>query len=105
MINDRAKLELICKEMEMMLNNRKTIKISDFKRVYWDLRNYLEKDEVETDEEEDECETDEAQEGHGEWSDNMHANCFRCNAHMYYDSKKQKPGQLHFCESCVKISK
>ena len=103
MINDHAKLEYICKEMGMMLDNRKTIKISDFKRVYWDLKNYLEKDEVETDDEEDESGTDEP--GHGEWSDNMHANCFRCNAHMCYDSKKHKPEQLHYCESCINVSK
>ena len=36
------------------------------------------------------------------WSDNIHAICVKCKGHMYYDSRRHKLGDPHYCEECKK---
>ena len=81
MSNDRLRLEFICEEMALMIKSNKP----QFLELYWYLRSYLKIKTVLSDD---------------SWSDNMFAECSKCNDKMFYNSKNHKLGALHYCESC-----
>ena len=80
-LNDRARLEFICEEIAIIIKDDKL----SFHELYWYLRNYLKIETVLS---------------NVRWSNNIIAECSRCNDTMFYDSKKHKLGDLHYCVSC-----